>query len=217
MAKKAKTIATTLEQFTMSGNLDVNDVLSVVTSKAEEKYAGELQRCRDEAEELRNDNKKLRERIQKQATREALLSCKETEKQLRAAVEPLGASVVVRTRKEFMAKEVLPVNEEGKLTAVITLQSKGMCHTRLDFQVHTKPSKELSNLADEHRQTEEAIEELEGEALRWKRQLNNVPMLERRYRAKIASAKLDTSEDGKELLKLLTDDLDEAIEALPSC
>lgn len=216
MAKAKKNEVATLEQFTVGGNLDVGDVLSVVTSKAEERYTAEIERCRTEAAKVEETNAKLRADIKKRAVKEAVEPHNDAVKTLRAAVKAFGGTVSI-TATERYCRANLPTNDEGELTASVTVKAKGGYHNNTEFSLSVKPSKELQALAKEVEDNEATIRTLNNEAVSWKRKLNNVPMLERRYRARIASAKLQSSEDGQKLLSMLTEDLDDSILALPSC
>jgi len=218
MAKKAtkSTAVATLEQFTINGSLDVSDVLSVVTSRAEERYSREIARCRAEVAALDATNTSLRDTIKKQVLKEAVVPHSDNVKALRAAAKLFGGVVSVTVTETYHGR-IIPVNDEGDLMVAVQVKAKSGSYHNACFNVATKPSKELLALGKQITDNEAKIAVINTEALSWRRKLSNVPMLERQYRAKIASAKLQTSEDGQRLLSMLTDDLDEAILALPSC
>lgn len=214
MAKPKNEVAT-LEQFTISGNLDVSDVLSVVTSRAEERYSAEIGRCRSEAAILEETNAKLRTEVERLAVKEAVEPHDENVKALRTAIKAFGCTVSITATNRHIHK-TLPTNDEGELTAIVSIRTN-RSYNSIDLLVSTKPSEELQAKAKEIEKNAEKIRAINNEAISWKQKLNNVPMLERRYRAKIASTKLQNSEDGQKLLSLLTDDLEDSILALPSC
>lgn len=217
-SKKQATEIATLEQFTIGGNLDVSDVLSVVTSKAEERYSAEIDKCRQEVAELQATCKKLRSDATKQAKKEALGAAEKHVDALKAAVKSLDGTVSSEMLGGAYNNAVIPLNKDGELGVCIRVGSQSSSYNcRADFTVTVKPTKSLLKLVDEVAVNEEKITALNNEAVSWKRKLNNIPMLERRYRARIAAAKLETSGDGKKLLAMLTDDLEESILALPSC
>lgn len=188
---KSKNEVATLEQFTISGNLDISDVLSVVTSKAEERYSAEIERCRAEIATLEEANTKLRTEIKKQAVKEAVEPHEENVKTLRTAVKVFGGTVSIVATERYHQK-TLPTNDEGELTASVCVKAgkNNNHHYNTEFLMAVKPSKELQAKAKEVEDNTEKVRVLNVEAVSWKRKLNNVPMLERRYRAKIASTKL---------------------------
>lgn len=208
---KPKNEMATLEQFTVGGNLDINDVLSVVTSKAEERYSAEIDRCRTEIAELEDTNAKLRIEINRMVAKEAVEPHNESIKALRSAIKVFGGTVSITATRS----NILPTNDKDDLTATVTITVGKNRYT--EFQTSAKPSKELQAKTKSFESNVEKIKTINNEAVSWKRKLNNIPMLERRYRAKIASIKLSNSEDGQKLLSVLTDDLEDSILSLPAC
>lgn len=58
------------------------------------------------------------------------------------------------------------------------------------------------------------ISEANQEAAEWRRKLQSVPALERRYRGQVVAAQLETTEDGKRLLEGLSADIQAAVDSL---
>lgn len=207
-----ETQLTKLDLITLDGNLDMSDVLAVVTSKAEERYTTEFAACRAKIKALEDEIKELQAERRALIEKEATEPCKEKVKSLRAVIETLDGTVTL-SACDTICDDGL---KNARLTANITIKPNGSYHGT-SFRVDTKPSKQLLALGEKIAATEKRKGELEHEALEWKRKKSNIPMLERSFRAKIASAKLRTTADGKALLDVLTKDLDAAILALPGC
>jgi len=202
-----KAALATLEQFTIGGNLDVSDVLSVVVSKAETHYTSEIERCKAEAKTQGAANDKLGNEIKAQAKKEREAPFVETLADLNKALKPLGGSA--KFSDPYCHGSVL--NENKMLVMQININN-----SHSNYSKEVAPSKDLLKKMDQLAEGRVKVEKLQSEALDWKRKLVNVPMLERQYRAKIAEAKLGASNEGKQLLEMLTSGLDDAILALPS-
>lgn len=210
MSKNNNSIAI-LEQFTVGGNLDVNDILSVVTSKAEERYLQEIETISNKIKVVEEENAKKLKEINKQAQEEAVAPHLKAVKELQKALKPFGSEATIQAFTPYSrSNTVLPVNEKGELEARMIIEHK--CWT-----LTAKPSKDLEAKAKAYEAGVEKVKQLTVEAIGWKRKLANIGMLERQYKAKIATAKLKGSSDGQKLLKLLSEDLEEAILSLPSC
>jgi len=199
-----------LTSFTLNGSLDVSDVLSVVTSRAEANFTKELAAARSvlkDAEEAVASGKK-----DVVSTMESEAKAADADKiaALRTAVEAFGGKVRVSTRVNFHSLE-LPET----LEAEVTVCDNGRGYGGTSFTVRVEPSPELKAKVADVVAGVKAVAEAQEKALHWRKKLSSVPALERQYRAKIAEAKLGQSDEGKELLELLTTGLDAALLALP--
>jgi hypothetical protein len=201
----------------LSGKLDVADIISVVTSRAETKFHGELEVTKVRIVEAQATVKQLDSEACALFKKECRALADAMAKKLRPGVESVGGKVTV------VAKDSYEVNErrrdgDGFLTqdVKVTSNTTGRHNSQMCFKATGEPSKALVALEESVKQAQATIGPLQTEALTWRRKLANVPLLERRARAKIAEAKLSESADGQQLLDLLTDDLEQELLALPS-
>lgn len=199
-----------LTSFTLGGNLDVSDVLSVVTSRAEANFTTELSKARQVLKEAEEAVKTGRKDVENTMESEAKAANADKVNALRVAVEAMGGKVKVSTRANFHNLE-LP----EELTAEVTVSSDNRGYGGTSFTVKVEPSDALKAKAAGVVEATKAVAVAQEQALHWRKKLSSVPALERQYRAKIAEAKLGQSEEGKDLLALLTTDLDAALLALP--
>lgn len=203
----------TLSLLSVSGDLDVSDVLSVVTSRAESLYTKRLAEAREVASQRAEDVEKARKAVANQATKEAKAAEKSKVDALREAVKALGGTVKVSVECGWnQHADELRLDDDGNLVAGVTVGSG----YGSDFRVRTKPSQTLAALVTALEAAKADHAEAQKEALGWRKKLSSVPALERQYRAKLAEAKLAESEDGQAVLDLLQKDLDETLLALPT-
>lgn len=215
MAKKNEVVEKTVNQtnlFNVGGEIGLSDVLSIVTSRAEEKFNNELQRCTNKAEELENLNAVLRQSIVKAAEKEIRAKFADEIKALRTAAKVFGC-----TPKFFFSGHnnrhndgsAIPTDNDDMLVLSMNFGNGRYC----DYSVTCKPSKDLVAKDKEYQKTAKEVEALNAEAFEWSRKLQNIPMLERKYKAKIAQTRLAESgnKQANELLEVLTANLDEDI------
>lgn len=195
----------------VSGQLDLNDVLSIVVTRAEQKYHAEIARLRAAIK----DEEGNMNRLWKQAcaaVREAAAAAHASQVALlRSVIEPLGGAVTHDIERCDNVKHVL---EHGKIETYIIVRGSDRCYYAT-FTVTADAPQTVRVLHADAKKAEERLNQLKTEAVGWCKKLQNVPMLERQYRAKIAEKKLAEAEGGQELLDTLTSDLDQAILSLP--
>ena len=204
MAKK--TDLTTLE---LSGTLDMGDVISVVTSRAETKLGQELTEAKARLTDAEKEQTDLRKSITSKRKAETQKVGSELAEKVREALKGTEAKVSVEKYCEHSSH-----NDNGDLQRNIKIGSPYNCTC---VAATAKPSPELVDLESQVAAAEEKVSERKEEAMKARRRLASLPTLERQTRAKLAEAKLSESEGGQQVLELLTEDLDDAIKALPSC
>ena len=201
----------------LSGRLDVSDILSVVTSRAETKFHGEL----DTAKVLIVEAEATATKLDKDASAMYKAECRTladgVAKKLRPAVESVGGTVTISSKNEWDVK-TRDRNSDGLLSQDVKVRSNcDRCgRSEVCFTATGEPSKALLALEESAKEAWKVVTVRQTEALTWRKKLANVPMLERRARAKIAETKLSESDDGQQLLDLLTDDLEAELLALPA-
>lgn len=208
------TIATVVEspQFSIGGQLDINDVMTVATSRAERKYATELTSAKKELKaceaELKAATKAAKEAINAQCkTAVDAESAKIT-----GPLGSLGVKVTTHLTEQVTGK---PGEEEIVGHIELAGENSNGYRNSIKVAVSVSPNPTVKAALKRIEAAEEAKEAASEVALDWRRKLNNVPQLERQIRAKVAETKLRDSEEGQRMLEALTDGLDDEILALP--
>lgn len=198
----------------LSSNLDVSDVLSVVTSRAETHFHKELTEAKKRLREAEADAK----RLDSEATSRYRTECQEAgealAKKLRPVITEAGGTVSV-SKPDHWRTERRERDDNGKLTCGVAISSKDRNSYQTTFTACAEPSATLVALEAGAEAAKGVVAEAQTIALEWRKKLANVPLLERRARAKLAEAKLSESADGQAVLDLLTDNLENELLALP--
>jgi hypothetical protein len=196
-----------LSNIAIQGNLNMDDVLSVVTSRAERSFSVSLGESKTAVSNLEKAIKAKQTEIKKRTDEECLALVTAKADAARPGVEALGGKV-----------EATPYGtRDGKLQATITIKKgDGGYNHSVEFTYKGDKSKVLVALEDELTDLQEKLATATQEAMGWKKKLASIPTLERQYKAKIAEAKLASSTDGQALLDLLTEDLEQNMLALPA-
>ena len=199
----------TMENGTLSKNintdLNMDDVLTIVTSRAETKFNEKLSEARKEVSRLETAIKKKTEEIEKKDTEESLALVGERLAVLRPIVESLGGKVVTVSGGHYREKDTLAIS--------VIFEKSGYRGT--EYVVKGTKSPELLALEEEKKSLEGELEKAAAVAIEWKKKLSQIPQLERQYKAKIAQDRLEKTIDGKATLALLTEDLEQRMLALP--
>ena len=225
MPKKATAIATTalvtapqnlgVSLVSLNSELGTADILAIVTSKAETQFNEELVQARKvlrDAEthygQLVGDRKKLyRDECRKAGD--------DLAKKLKPVIESLGGTVklVDKQHNQYQNCDLT----DGKFTQTIQIvspETKDSYYTT-KFTAKVDPSEKFLALGNEITEAQKAVAEAQSKALVCRQKLAGLPMLERQTRARLATAKLESSADGQALLAMLTSDLETAMAALP--
>lgn len=204
-----------LSLVTVSGALDVSDVLSVVTSRAELRLHQELDGAKRRLAEAQAAVKKLEEEAGKLYESECKAAGEKVAAKLRAAVESVGGKVRVG-EKDHWDKRDRRRNTDGLLeNSVVVVAPGNQCRDTAVFTATAAPSRVLLATEESLMAARRDVEERQEEALRARKKLANVPLLERKARARLAEAKLAESEDGRAVLAALTDEFEADFLALP--
>ncbi len=179
----------------------------VVTSRAEREFNTRLGEAKRELSNLEKEIKVKDAEIKKKTTEEALATVTEHADQLRPIIVQLGGTVITQQANLY------GVDAENNVGGIV--QVKGESNYNASFSKQVPKSKVLKALEEERAELITKKAETEQLAMSWKKKLTQIPSLERQYKAKIAEAKLSQSADGKEMLDLLTADLDKNMLALP--
>lgn len=191
----------------VDGNLDMSDVLAVATSRAEMHFTTNLAATKKEITQLNNDIMAIEEEINKQIQTDSELLAKQYTDQLVPVITKLEGKVEVKGTAIF-GKE--------KQSLQVSIEIRGHSSYGLQFRIKGDVSNELLVLNEKREQLTKKREAASDRALEWKKKLSQIPQLERQYKAKIAEAKLKKTEAGVEMLKILTENLEQDILALPS-
>lgn len=198
----------------LAGKLDQADVLSIVVAEAETTYDTEI--AAGKAELIAN--KKLRAEKEKvlAARLKSDLESGVDISALKGAVSAFGGEVLLEVNNGESNSQCSFVRGTVKAYQTKT-DPKETYYGRnmISFQVQADLSKETLAVRDELRAAEAETTRIADAILSSKQKKQNIPTLERRFRARIATAKLKSSEDGQRLLAALRVDLQEQILALP--
>jgi hypothetical protein len=195
-----------LSNIALNGNMNMDDVLTVVVSKAERSFNVSLAEAKAGVSNLEKAIKVKVADIKKRTDEECFALVTTKANAARPGVEALGGHITHRHWE----------NEYGKLCATIQIKKgDGGYNNSVEFIYEGEKSKVLQAMEVELADLREKLATATQEAMGWKKKLANIPTLERQYKAKIAEAKLATTEDGQALLALMTDDLEANMLALP--
>lgn len=220
MPKKATAVtvakAAPLSLVNLSGSLNVNDILSVVTSRAETTFHKELAKAKKVLEDANAHRKAIAEQLYAAYRKEYNAIAQALVAAIKPAIEALGGKVSVTKLDDHTAKSLS--RTDGKIVASVSVLGnvEQNSYYNAKFQKGEDPSEAFLALEADLKKADEAVTEAQNVALGWRQKLAQIPVLERRSRAKIAEAKLAESEDGTALLDMLTKDLESEYLALPS-
>lgn len=194
-----------LSNITLNGNMNMDDVLTVVVSKAERSFNASFAEAKEGVSNLEKAIKVKVADIKKRTDEECLALVTTKANTARPGVEALGGQVIAHSQG----------TRNGKLYATIQIKKgDGGYNNSVEFTYEGEKSKVLQAMEIELTDLQEKLATATQEAMGWKKKLANIPTLERQYKAKIAEAKLATTEDGQALLALMTDDLEANMLAL---
>lgn len=203
--KRENEMSNALSNITVNGNMNIDDVLTVVTSRAEMKYNANLADAKKRLDEVGKEIKDNEKILNNKKESESLALAKEHIDAISPTIKALGGSV--------KASSALPNGDSLQCQVCI---SQGNGYYNVPFMVQGPKSKELVELEQKLAGLLEQQAVIQKEALQWKKKLASIPTLERQYKARIAEAKLAASEDGQALLDMLTGDLEQNILNLPA-
>ena len=207
--------AGTLSLVSLSQTLDVSDVLSVVTSRAETRLHADLDAAKARLRETEEEVTRLTKEAERQYEKECRAAGEAVAAKLRAAVESVGGKVRVSSKDHWGVKR-RDRNSDGLLENSVVVTAPGGGYNKdATFVATAEPSRTLLALETSLAAAEEDVQARQAEALRVRRRLANVPLLERKARARLAEAKLSESEDGRAVLAALTDEFEADFLALP--
>lgn len=204
-----------LSLVSLSQSLNVNDVLSVVTSRAESRLHRDLSEAKKKLREAEEEIAKCGKEATQRYKSECLAAAEAVAEKLRAAVESVGGKVQIAS-KEYWAYEQRRRNDNGLLEQDVRIVSPSGYHNTATFTATAEPSTTLLELEARAAAAREHLATCQSEALAVRKRLANVPMLERQARARLAEAKLLESEDGRAVLDALTSEFEADFLALPS-
>ena len=98
----------------------------------------------------------------------------------------------------------------------VTVYMQGTIKQFSGFALKADLSQEVLTMRKTLIELQEALRLKNTEAIEWRKKLSNIPQLQRQYQAKIAEYRLNQTTRGAEILKLLTEDLEQKMLALPS-
>lgn len=196
-----------LSNIAVQGNLNMDDVLTVVTSRAERGFNASLSQAKTKVSSLEKTIKAKQNEIATRTTEECMTLVTAKADAARPGIEAMGGTVTAKANG----------TRGDKIVGTVSVQRPGDSYNgSIDFTFTADKSKVLVAMEQELTDLQESLSVATQEAMGWKKKLASIPTLERQYKAKIAEAKLATSTDGQALLDLLTEDLESNMLALPA-
>lgn len=211
---KIGTAATTLTAVNLNSTLNINDVLSIVTSQSETRYQGELQKAKAELKAANEHRDGIRSSLKKQCAQEYAAAAATIVAVLEPTVKSLGGTIEAHKSPNHHTENLTRNN--GKIVAHATVYGNERGAYGTTFSTSVEPSEKFKELETSLAAAEEDIKRIQSIALQWRQKLADIPALERRCRAKLATRKLAETQGGQELLEALTQEIEAAFDSPPS-
>lgn len=189
----------------VDGNLDMQDVLTVAVSRAETVFTDKLTATKKDIKKLEAEINNVNDVMRDQYIKDCHALAKDMVDKLKAVLEPFGGEVKVE-----------PSNGIGSDTMHVNVYMQGTIKQFSGFALKADLSQEVVAMRKNLTELQEELKAKNAEAIEWKKKLSNIPQLQRQYQAKIAEYRLNQTTRGAEILKLLTEDLEQKMLALPS-
>lgn len=224
-------------QYTGSLDIDKNDIIAVAVTQAEDHMNLQLSQLQESVKETSKEVDELKQRIhesrisilKKEMSKKADAICKQLDKlgmdcdvNYVTYDRVLGYSTKDRLdalsqREMFSGSVIIEVAEKGTYGEAGDALLLTRCGSQqLKFDVVLQVDKPTQLAIGRLGELEEELKEKRAECLKWKRRLSQVPALERKYKARLAQARLGKTEKGREILERLTGTISEDVLALPS-
>jgi hypothetical protein len=194
----------------LNANLDMSDVLAVVTSRAETTFNENLTDAKRAVAALEKQLSDATAASEKQYASEAEAAATVEVAMLKDTIERLGGVVKVLCLA-LPTSAGVPEDSVGAIVAIEKPRSGS-----LNFPVVAKKSETLRSMEAEVEILQEQVAAAKAAAVEWKRKIANIPQLERHYRGKLAEARLAENANGQRVLSLLTEDLEHRMRLLSS-
>lgn len=206
------------DSFGVDGQLNMEDVLAVVSSDAEKYYTSEI-----------NFQRKAADAFEKQAIETAEAMAAQLQADAEKAAEPhldaMSETLAFLSLRPSVHGGCTSVKNTARLQVGIstystqkntlgTLNKLRTTVTSVSFHLLTPLSAAYIKLAKEQKQQEEQQQVALAAAMTARKQLNSMPVLLRSAKAKIAKARLSGSAQGKAMLATLMQNLHDEIKNL---
>jgi hypothetical protein len=198
----------------VDAKIDLGDILTIFTSKAELSYQQNIANLKEECDALKSQLNQLNSK--------AAASIKEAAATLRKA--DFDATVALFSALEPNVKVEIHsfvFNEDNKeslrtVLNVLGLKEMGSKYSiKIGEKSHEIPT-EYAVLQSDSRLLQGELNKKTDELVFWKRKLSEIPQLERKYKAKLVESKLKSIEGGQAILDTLMVDLEVDILKLTS-
>jgi hypothetical protein len=198
----------------VDAKIDLGDILTIFTSKAELSYQQNISNLKEECDALRSQLNQLNSK--------AAASIKKAASVLRKA--DFDAAVALFSALEPNVKVEIHsfvFNEDNKESLRTVLNILGLKEMGSKYSIkigeksHEIPT-EYAVLQSDSRLLQGELNKKTDELVFWKRKLSEIPQLERKYKAKLVESKLKSIEGGQAILDTLMVDLEADILKLTS-
>jgi hypothetical protein len=217
----------TLEMPTVVG-VDKDDVIAVGLSRAEEQMQTRLNAASQEGKARRQQTEEKRKQIHAQLQAEAETAADPFKEPVETALKALGVKKYDSAKVDY--RQPTP-DAAGKLpkeyaatfrVAYVTPRDEKNPHASETTEISisrtllVKTPTSVTQLHAEIKRIEEEIASFDDQVMHWKKKLSNMPVLERRLKARLAEQRLNSSADGMAMLAAMSIDLDnDTLLALP--
>lgn len=189
-------------------NMELGDVVAIVVSRAETTLNDSLKTAKDSYKIATEDLKKAQEAVEK-ARIDALTT------------GPIGEKVTaLRVAFSALSKHRIDViacdgnDNDALIKGTVRIFSPCGQWVQFNMPVETLFPTGWTTLKATVETSKKKVTDLQTEIAKLKTKLANIPQLERRARAKIAERSLGQTAKGKELIELITGNLDQEIKIL---
>ena len=199
------------DSFTVDGTINMEDVLTVVVSEAEDHYTSEINKFRADMENLTKEKNTAVGRLDKQRDADAAVVADGLMVGLEDTVK------IFKLQKSVAWHVVTNDKDQLRLQVVLRLAPADSSKWTGNMQQVTTVamSAEDKAIQKEIEELDAAHSKAEADALMARKRLGNIPALTRRAKAKVAKARLANSQEGRDTLAALTNDLENEIRNLP--
>lgn len=209
-------MANDLSLVTVNGTIDTNDLLSIVTSRSEVKLHNELAAAKVKLQEADALVKNLQDSLVQAYKRVCLQIGEDLADTLRPGVSKAGGRVVVPPVQSYqLLHEATQAAEATSVTYCARVFSNDHNNGYVMFSKSIDVPSELTSLLSDLRAAAENMSRCSDAALQIRKRIANIPMLERKARARLAEAKLSESDEGRALLEALTGNFEADLLSLP--
>lgn len=183
-------------------NLDKNDLLTIVVSRAEKMMNQHISAGLTNVKELEKMLKTRQESLQRALDSVARKMFSKQVDELERALVALGAVANDKPKLTVNYTSVFADNNKSTIKVGISISQQGN-HGAFSFNTTVNTPHDVATESVLANSTIDELNSAREDVVNWRRKLSNLPSLEREYKAKLVEHQLSQSEEGKKLLNAL--------------